>query len=130
LDVIASEAWQSLREKIYYYGKEDILFMRLPRFARNDTFILSIINKSVTLLLNIKTYPLFSFFRRIYESGFFALVFFEKVIDFPADVVGDATDAGGRGCRQLILGDFFLYYFFDFFPDFIEHNVVNHYSLF
>ncbi len=47
-DVIASEAWQSHREKLYYYGNEDILFMRLPRFARNDTFNLSIFNKNVT----------------------------------------------------------------------------------
>ncbi len=47
-DVIASEAWQSHREKLYYYGNEDILFMRLPRFARNDTFNLNIFNKSVT----------------------------------------------------------------------------------
>ncbi len=47
-DVIASKAWQSHREKLYYYGNEDILFMRLPRFARNDTFNLSIFNKSVT----------------------------------------------------------------------------------
>jgi len=37
--VIASEAWQSRREKLYYYRNEDILFMRLPRFARNDNFI-------------------------------------------------------------------------------------------
>ncbi len=48
MDVIASEAWQSCREKLYYYENENDLFMRLPRFARNDTFIISIINKSVT----------------------------------------------------------------------------------
>ncbi len=33
--------------------------MGLPRFARNDTFILIIINKSVTYLLSMKTCPLF-----------------------------------------------------------------------
>ena len=46
--VIEGKAWQSLREKLYYYRNEDILFTRLPRFARNDTFSLSIFNKSVT----------------------------------------------------------------------------------
>ncbi len=46
--VIASEAWQSRREKLYYYGNEDIFFMRLPRFARNDTLTFNIIDKSVT----------------------------------------------------------------------------------
>ncbi len=47
-DVIASEAWQSRREKLYYYENEDTLFMRLPRFAGNDTFTLIIFTKSVT----------------------------------------------------------------------------------
>jgi hypothetical protein len=34
--VIASEAWQSRKKKLHYYWSEDILYMRLPRFARND----------------------------------------------------------------------------------------------
>jgi len=46
--VIASEVWQSRREKLCCYENEDMLFMRWPRFARNDTFNLGIFNKSVT----------------------------------------------------------------------------------
>jgi len=48
LYVIASVAWQSPREKLYYYRNEDILFMRLPRFARNDTSLFNVITKRVT----------------------------------------------------------------------------------
>ncbi|UCE22992.1 MAG: hypothetical protein JSV46_12540 [Candidatus Aminicenantes bacterium] len=47
-DVIASEAWQSRREKLCYYENEDMLLMRWPRFARYDIFNPGIFNKSVT----------------------------------------------------------------------------------
>ncbi len=46
LNVIASGAWQSPREKLYYYRNEDILFMRLSRSAHNDTFVFNIITKN------------------------------------------------------------------------------------
>jgi hypothetical protein len=65
LDVIASEAWQSHKsnnkkeDRIIFSRKNGIDFFltRLPRFARNDTFVFNIINRNVALLLIINNSP-------------------------------------------------------------------------
>ena len=59
----------------------------------------------------------------------FALALFHEIIDFPAYFIGHAAKAGGGSRFKFTFGDFFLQNFFDFFPYFIEHNVVNHYCL-
>lgn len=60
------------------------------------------------------------------EELIFLILFFQKVINFPAYIISNTANTGSRSRGELFLKNFIFQNFFDFFSYFIEHNVVNH----
>ncbi len=52
--------------------------------------------------------------------------FFEKVINFPAQLVGQAAQAGPGSGGYFAVFDFFFQDLLDQFPNFVEQYVINH----
>jgi hypothetical protein len=56
----------------------------------------------------------------------FFVFLFDQIIDFPADVVGQAAEAGSWGGGQLVVLDLVLEDLLDGLPYLVEQNIVDH----
>jgi hypothetical protein len=54
------------------------------------------------------------------------LFFFEKIINFPANVIGQTAETRSLGCGQFSVADFVLEDFLHFFPDPVKQDVIDH----
>jgi hypothetical protein len=63
---------------------------------------------------------------RIEDRSLFIVFVFDQIIDLPADVIGQAAEAGFWGGGQLVVLDLILEDLLDGLPYLIEQNIVDH----